>query len=136
MIARLVIFTVNQDIGLSAGNQLCGNLTGQHGKCKDDVELELLNISNFKVYLDVDPINIKDPIRLFVFAGNEGSTPYKWNIKITLIDCMRNEEIQGIHFNFFVHSSSLQKYFHFPAPAGCRQYYNSLSGSFESFNFG
>ena len=31
-LARLVIFTVNQDIGLSAGNQLCGNLTGQHGE--------------------------------------------------------------------------------------------------------
>ena len=29
---RLVIFTVNQDIGLSGGNQLCGNLTGQHSE--------------------------------------------------------------------------------------------------------
>ena len=27
--------------------------------------------SKVSVYLDVDPINIKDPIRLFVFAGNE-----------------------------------------------------------------
>ena len=93
---RLVIFTVNQDIGLSAGNQLCGNLTGQHGINKDDITLNILNNSKFKVYLDVDPINIKDPIRLFVFAGNEGSSAYKWNIKITLIDCTRNEEIQGI----------------------------------------
>ena len=29
---RLVIFTTNQDIGLSGGNQLCGNMTGQHGE--------------------------------------------------------------------------------------------------------
>ena len=107
---RLVIFTVNQDIGLSAGNQLCGNLTGQHGRViivwssltLEQVIIESMQLlsqtdesalftdmitralllyeqrrhsarasddSKVSVYLDVDPINIKDPIRLFVFAG-------------------------------------------------------------------
>ena len=28
---RLVIFTLRQQLGLSGGNQLCGELTGQHG---------------------------------------------------------------------------------------------------------
>ena len=37
IMTRLVIFTVNQDIGLSAGNQLCGNLTGQHGEMPGQV---------------------------------------------------------------------------------------------------
>ena len=105
---RLVIFTVNQDIGLSAGNQLCGNLTGQHGNNKDDIMQNILIIiQSFKVYLDVDPINIKDPIRLFIFAGNEGSFAYKWNIKITLIDCTRNEEIQGIFLHFYIFHNNI-----------------------------
>ena len=47
------------------------------------------------VYLDVDPINVVDPIRLFAFVGNSGGEAYKWNIKITLIDCKLNNEIQG-----------------------------------------
>ena len=34
---RMVIFTVSPDIGLSGGNQLCGNLTGQHGLYEDDI---------------------------------------------------------------------------------------------------
>ena len=98
---RLVIFTMNQDIGLSAGNQLCGNLTGQHGNITKTT-FSRISSQSLKVYLDVDPINIKDPIRLFIFAGNEGSFAYKWNIKITLIDCTRNEEIQGIfHLQYF-----------------------------------
>ena len=28
---RLVIFTLRQQLGLSGGNQLCGQLSGQHG---------------------------------------------------------------------------------------------------------
>ena len=40
---RMVLFTVNSDIGLSGGNQLCGNLTGQHGMNNDDI---------FCMYLD------------------------------------------------------------------------------------
>ena len=114
-LVRLVIFTVNQDIGLSAGNQLCGNLTGQHGNNKDDITLNILINSKFKVYLDVEPINIKDPIRLFVFAGNEGSSAYKWNIKITLIDCTRNEEIQGIFLHLSTFSLTI---FPFPSSRG------------------
>ena len=62
----------------------------------------------------MDPINIKDPIRLFIFAGNEGSSAYKWNIKITLIDCTRNEEIQG---NILTFTFSLT-IFPFPSSPG------------------
>ena len=47
------------------------------------------------VYLDVDPVNILDPIRLFAFVGNADWAQYRWNIKITLIDCRLNSEIQG-----------------------------------------
>ena len=47
------------------------------------------------VYLDVDPMNILDPIRLFGFVGNSGSPGYTWNIKITMIDCKLNSELQG-----------------------------------------
>ena len=92
----MVLFTVNSDIGLSGGNQLCGNLTGQHGMNSDDI-FAPTSINFFmliSVYLDVDPINILDPLRLFAFVGNsEGA--YKWNIKISLIDCKLNTEIQG-----------------------------------------
>ena len=92
--ARLVIFTVNSDIGLSGGNQLCGNLTGQHG---NNLSTSLItSLSLFPVYLDVDPVNILDPIRLFAFVGNNASVGYKWNIKITLIYCKLNTELQGI----------------------------------------
>ena len=48
------------------------------------------------VYLDVDPVNILDPIRLFAFVGNADWAQYRWNIKITLIDCKLNSEIQGV----------------------------------------
>ena len=44
IIDRLVIFTVNQDIGLSAGNQLCGNLTGQHGEMPGQVVTTTLSL--------------------------------------------------------------------------------------------
>ena len=54
--------------------------------------IELLITS---VYLDVDPVNILDPIRLFAFVGNSDLAEYRWNIKITLIDCRLNSEIQG-----------------------------------------
>ena len=47
------------------------------------------------MYLDVDPMNILDPIRLFGFVGNSGSPGYIWNIKITMIDCKLNSELQG-----------------------------------------
>lgn len=50
------------------------------------------------VYIDVDPVNILDPIRLFAFVGNSETGNYKWNIKITLIDCTRNTDIQGFSF--------------------------------------
>ena len=45
-LARLVIFTVNQDIGLSAGNQLCGNLTGQHGEMPGQVVTTTLSLGD------------------------------------------------------------------------------------------
>ena len=93
---RLVIFTVNQDIGLSGGNQVCGNMTGQHSELQSLIitwnDIEFLVTS---VYLDVDPVNILDPIRLFAFVGNADWASYRWNIKITLIDCKLNSEIQG-----------------------------------------
>ena len=47
------------------------------------------------MYLDVDPVNLLDPIRLFAVVGNPGSAAYSWNIKITLIDCTLNTELQG-----------------------------------------
>ena len=46
-LARLVIFTVNQDIGLSAGNQLCGNLTGQHGEMPGQVVTTTLGVGHW-----------------------------------------------------------------------------------------
>ena len=55
--------------------------------------------TNILVYLDVDPINVLDPLRIFAFVGNSPDPSYKWNIKITLIDCKQNEEIQGIDDN-------------------------------------
>ena len=91
---RLVIFSVNQDIGLSGGNELCGNLTGQHSEPRTLLSMSIL-ICSTSVYLDVDPVNILDPIRLFMFVGNSGAAEYLWNIKITLIDCKLNSEIQG-----------------------------------------
>ena len=57
------------------------------------------------VYLDVDPVNLLDPIRLFAVVGNPGSAAYSWNIKITLIDCTRNTELQGDHLYCTVHST-------------------------------
>ena len=47
IIDRLVIFTVNQDIGLSAGNQLCGNLTGQHGEMPGQVVTTTLGVGHW-----------------------------------------------------------------------------------------
>ena len=54
------------------------------------------------VYLDVDPINILDPLRLFAFVGNSNEA-YKWNIKISLIDCKLNTEIQGRQCYYIQH---------------------------------
>ena len=57
------------------------------------------------MYLDVDPVNLLDPIRLFAVVGNPGSAAYSWNIKITLIDCTRNTELQGDHLYCTLHST-------------------------------
>ena len=58
--------------------------------------LKVLTVLIPSVYLDVDPVNILDPIRLFAFVGNADWAQYRWNIKITLIDCKLNSEIQGV----------------------------------------
>ena len=47
------------------------------------------------VYLEVDPLNIDDPIRIFGFVGNPGTAGYIWSIKITMIDCKLNSQLQG-----------------------------------------
>ena len=57
------------------------------------------------MYLDVDPVNLLDPIRLFAVVGNPGSAAYSWNIKITLIDCTLNTELQGDPLYCTVHST-------------------------------
>ena len=84
------------------------------------------------MYLDVDPVNLLDPIRLFAVVGNPGSAAYSWNIKITLIDCTRNTELQGDHLYCTVHST---QYIPCSAPVGCRQYHSAVAGVFESLSY-
>ena len=83
------------------------------------------------MYLEVDPLNIEDPIRLFVFVGNPGSPGYVWNIKITMIDCKLNSALQGC-FMICQHFTALC----LTAPFGCLQYFTTPSGVFESLNYG
>ena len=170
---RLVIFTVNQDIGLSAGNQLCGNLTGQHGRVIIVWSGVTLELSNYWVNATVEPVRWEcsfhwydqstdsedtdskrdsgvaslwtettfspslwwqqsfslswrgpdqhqGPDPTLCLRGKwgddddgggdydddddddiQGSPVYKWNIRITLIDCTRNEQIQGRETELF-----------------------------------
>ncbi|XP_023321969.1 uncharacterized protein LOC111696566 [Eurytemora carolleeae] len=94
---RLAIFTSQQNLGLYQGNTVCGNLTGQH------------------MYIPVNATAAEDPVRLFAFVGQSGSS-FRWNIKSSLIDCSKNNDLQ--------------------APDGCLQYFTESTGSIESLNYG
>ena len=67
-LATLVIFTVNQDIGLSAGNQLCGNLTGQHGEMPGQVVTTTLAVGHW----------VRVPLTATVTIHNVAQCTWTW----------------------------------------------------------
>ena len=48
---RLAIFTKKQDLGLSEGNLLCGDMTGQHSKYDFKLYTKLISFMPFKRYV-------------------------------------------------------------------------------------
>ncbi|TRY79968.1 hypothetical protein TCAL_16014, partial [Tigriopus californicus] len=105
---RMAIFGGRNQFGLSEGNLLCGDLTGQH----------------LYIPIDNNAQQEEEIIRLFAMVGTSDSLTasadtsiknYTWSIKITQIDCSIQHKLQ--------------------APSGCLQYHTSLVGSIETFNF-
>ncbi|CAG0903987.1 unnamed protein product [Darwinula stevensoni] len=75
--------------------ELCGNNTGQH------------------LYVHLNKSAVPITFTLFVQAD---TTPYKWKIKTTMIDCTKESRLK--------------------APSQCLQYYIGSEGTIQSFNYG
>ena len=82
----MAVFTKQQNLGLSEGNLLCGDMTGQHSKYNNcgKYAIDLQNVQNktqlifksrrvslyFIVYLPVNATTGEDVVRLFAMVGS------------------------------------------------------------------
>lgn len=118
---------------------LCGEMTGQHSKFPlkyiKRLPLNLWDIFFSPVYLDVDPDKTDDPLLLIVNTANQQEYNRKWSIRIRQIPCKsqwRGERVNTREFPILI---SIFHTFLSPAPPGCLQYFPTVTGNVESFNY-
>jgi len=107
----MAIFTSQPNLGLSDGNLICGDMSGQHSKSETQSIYTIFPsfLETFLVYLPVNATSGEDYIRIFTMVGvgfvSSGAgvvsgqvMDYKWRIKIRQIDCKESDSLQG-NFN-------------------------------------
>ena len=124
----MAVFSSQNDLGLSEGNLLCGDMTGQHSKSQNFPLNFLIRLAesecpccytfaiNLTVYVPVDANPGQDQVSLFAMVGYS-SLPvagvlipgnYSWDVRVEQIDCTKDHALR--------------------APDGCRQYFTEVSG--------
>ena len=78
----MAVFSRVPDLGLSEGNLVCGDMTGQHCEAHFCISLQI-NVNDdelFSVYIPVNATKGQDIVRLFVMAGTSGFTNQSINM--------------------------------------------------------